>query len=121
MTKELSAADVAAFFASKGIELPAELAQITTNEIADRANEAIAKVLVPYAETGDKKADTVTRKVFNETATAWQERTFEIAHDMSKAFVAETNNVGRGKAEQRKVTVETPDGTLFLRLSKTVK
>lgn len=115
MAKELSAADVAAFFASKGIELPAELATITTNEVADKANEVISAALVPFDES-DAKA----RKAHNDLATKYQTDLFDLAHRFSSDFRSETNNVGRGSARQNKVTIETPDGTLFVRLSKTI-
>lgn len=106
MAKELTAADVAAFLASKGMEVPEELNESLANEQRDAATEAISERLTESDEENDKRAD------------EWTDRLFSLADGISEDFTSERNAVGRGFRLDRKVQIETPNGTLFVRLSE---
>lgn len=107
MAKELSPAELAAALIAMGLPVPEELNEKVANSVEDAAVSAIADRLSVEDEN-------------SEIAEKWQANLFDLAEQFHGEFKAETNNVGRGKRIDRKVQIETPMGTLFVRLSKTV-
>ena len=107
MAKEISALQVAEFLQAQGLAIPAELQERIDNAVSDAAwhklNESVLK--------GKKEKD----------VTAWQERLFSLAENMHSEFRQETKNVGRGQMEEQSVSVDTPNGTLFVRLRREVE
>lgn len=106
MAKEISAADVAAFLAAKGLTIPEDLTSAIENEKEDAAYHVIA--------------GTLNDDVENETeyATDMQVRLFALAQDLYDNHKHEVRNVGQGQKDQTMFTVETHAGTLFVRLSR---
>lgn len=116
MAKELSAADVAAFFAAKGLDLPEELTAAIENEKADEAFHRLIKIT---PEQENEKAPAHTARV-----SEMQKNLFTLAETIENDWTAETvNQQGRGSGQvvRRQVMIETDQGTLFVRLARPVK
>lgn len=123
MAKEMTAADVLAFLASKGIENLDDLQAAAQNSVSDAAFHHLnEKVLaVPFTDEKNKPlpAGEQTARVEK-----WQQDLFDLAARMSFDFKSEVRNQrGRGTGQEtvQQATIETPEGTLFVRLVNPVK
>ena len=106
MSKELSPADVLAYFKSQGMKPPADLIRKVENETEDRAVEHIASRLIEKPAT---------------TAENWQTQLFALADSFRADFKSDEKNVGQGRVIERVVTIELPNGeNLTVRLRKTL-
>ena len=123
MAKEISAADVAAFFAARGVQVTEDisnaLSSVAENEIKDATYVAIRESMVPLSAEDEAKAP--ERKKFNERNTAWQERLFDLANDVHEQMVSEVRNAGRGQNHHQEVSIETPNGRLYVKLTRAVE
>lgn len=109
MAKEISAADVAAFFTAKGLDVPETVQAQIENAKADEAFHKVEKILVPSIK-GAKRT---------QRAEGWQKNLFSLAREMTEEFKSETvNQQGRGNAQvvRRQVTIETEHGTLYVKV-----
>ena len=109
MSKEITAADVAAFFQAKGLDVPADVTAAIENAKADEAFHKVEKVLVPTIKSAKR----------TEKASEWQTILFDLAANMTRDFKSETvNQQGRGNAQvvRRQITVETESGTLYVKV-----
>ena len=103
MAAELTPAQVAEFLRAQGLTVPEDLEAKVQNSVADEACEVISDHLL---------ADDTKREV----STAWQEELFDMAKRFRAEFKSQEKNVGRGQAIETAMTLETPDGTLFVRV-----
>lgn len=103
MAKEMTAAEVAAWLADKGLPVPEDLATKVANSKSDAAEEEIAKHL---SEKDEKKIVAA--------AEAWRTELFALASKVASEFTGQEKNVGQGRVFERYVEVETPDGHKFM-------
>lgn len=109
MAKELSATDLAAALKAMGMPIPEELAEKVENAVSDEAFHYIVPKIVNVED--DK---------VNETATEWQENLFTLASDVRQTIKSEEKNRGQGRRIVHFLSVETPDGTLKVELSRSL-
>lgn len=115
MAKELTAADVAAFFAAKGLDVPEEISAAIENEKADNAFHRLVKIM---PEKENEKAPEHTERV-----SEMQVNLFDLAQKIEEEWTAETvNQQGRGSGQivRRQIMLETENGTLYVRLAQPV-
>jgi len=110
MAKELTAADVAAFLAAKGMTLPEELTAAIENEKEDAAFHVLSATVSDDTEMEESEVV--------DYVTDLQVRLFGLAQDIRDNHKHEVRNVGQGQKDQTMFTVETHAGTLFVRLSR---
>lgn len=105
MAKELTPAEVVAFFTKNNLPVPEDLQKKVANEKEDNAVQHISERIVSN-ETKD--------------AARWQKNLFTLATNMTKEFKFQEKNVGQGQKNEAVVTIETNEGTLTVRLRKDV-
>ena len=107
MAKELSATDLAAALTAMGMPIPEELAEKVENAVSDEAFHYIVPRIVNVDD------DDV-----NDTASEWQETLFSLAGNVRQTIKSEEKNRGQGRRIVHFLSVETPDGTLKVELSR---
>ena len=96
-------------------ELEAKIRLASLDEVFHHLSE---KVILPLTEETDNAAG---RKARNKVVQAWQDRLVTLAADVSTDFRVDPNkSVGRGKQSEWFASVETPNGTLVVRLRRDV-
>lgn len=103
MAKEMTAAEVAAWLADKGLPVPEDLQTKVANSKSDAAEETIASHLT---ESDEKKLVAA--------AEAWRKSLFDLSTKVASEFKGQEKNVGQGRVFERYVEIETPDGAKFM-------
>ena len=103
MAKEMTAVEVAAWLASKGMAIPEDLQTKVANTVSDRAEEEITK----HLSATDEKDRVMAAEL-------WRGEIFELAGTFAEAFKGQEKNVGQGRVFERYVEVELPDGSKFM-------
>lgn len=112
------AVEAAANLVTLGMEVPAELQARIDAGASDVAFHHLSeKVILPLADDKDNAAG---RKARNTLCTTWQERLFALAADVDSDFRSDTKAVGRGHQVERFVSLDSPNGTLVVRLRQDV-
>lgn len=106
MAKDLTPSEIAAALQAMGMQIPDELNAKVENAVADTAEE---KILSRF-ENPDAKD--VTKAAEN-----WRKDLFDLAASFANSFKGEQRNVGRGNRFVRVLEIETPNGTLVVKLS----